>query len=94
MTPLATFLADVRATKATGAHTAETSFYPALKALFDAAGERLKPRVRCVMNLRNQGAVLPDGGFFTADQLGVKASTLPRTNQRSLELSPPEEWWR
>lgn len=70
MTPLVAYLAEIRATLASGANTPETSFYPAVKGLLDAVGERLKPRVRCLMNLRNQGGGLPDGGLFTADQFG------------------------
>jgi hypothetical protein len=88
MTPLATFLADVRATKATGAHTAETSFYPALKMLFDAAGANLKPRVHCVMNLRNQGAGLPDGGFFTADQVETRGAPPADNESAPLQVIP------
>jgi len=52
-----------------GNATDETSYYPALKALFDAIGIRLDPQVKAVMNLRSLGAGLPDGGLFTGDQL-------------------------
>lgn len=31
-------------------------------------GNILKPKVRCIINLKNQGAGLPDGGLFTANQ--------------------------
>lgn len=37
--------------------------------LLNSIGAGLKPRVRCVINVRNQGAGIPDGGLFTADQL-------------------------
>jgi hypothetical protein len=66
--PVETYLADLYHTRSTGAGTAETSFYPALANLLNAAGHALRPRVRCVMNLRNQGAGMPDGGLFTPDQ--------------------------
>ncbi len=46
----------------------ETSFYPALEGLLNDVGKTLSPKVRCVINLQNRGAGLPDGGLFTADQ--------------------------
>ena len=47
--------------------------------LLNAVGGTLKPKVRCVINLHNQGAGLPDGGLFTADQFqkGVDLEPLP-----------------
>ncbi|MCC6625811.1 MAG: N-6 DNA methylase [Chloroflexi bacterium] len=52
-----------------GVGVAETSGYGALQALLDAAGETLRPRVRCVLHPRNRGSGLPDGGLFTVEQL-------------------------
>ncbi|HVA80592.1 MAG TPA: hypothetical protein VNF29_06680 [Candidatus Binataceae bacterium] len=69
MEPLETYLAKLRDIHSTGAGTPETSYYPALEALFSEIGRTLKPRVTCVMGLKQQGAGLPDGGLFTADQL-------------------------
>ncbi|HUY28011.1 MAG TPA: type ISP restriction/modification enzyme [Candidatus Binataceae bacterium] len=69
MDPLETYLAKLRDIHSTGAGTPETSYYPALEALFSEVGRMLKPRVTCVMGLKQQGAGLPDGGLFTADQL-------------------------
>jgi hypothetical protein len=42
-------------------------------------GKTLKPRVKCIINLQNLGAGLPDGGFFTQDQFQkfADASLLP-----------------
>src|SRR5438552_2882307 len=68
MHPLETYLSELREIRSTGAATKETSFYPALFNLLNVIGEALKPRVRCVMNLKNFGAGLPDGGLFTPDQ--------------------------
>lgn len=97
MTPLTTYLEEIRATRASAAHTAETSFYPALKVLLDAIGVELKPRVRCVMNLRNQGGGLPDGGLFTADQLGRDGAVEPEPalleaipSRGAIEVKPPD----
>jgi hypothetical protein len=66
--PVEQYLADIGAIRATGAHVAETSFYPALSTLLNTVGQDLSPKVRCVINLRNRGGGIPDGGLFTADQ--------------------------
>lgn len=68
MRPLETYLQELAQIRSTGANVKELSFYPALKELLDAAGNELKPKVRAVTNLRNQGAGMPDGGLFTASQ--------------------------
>ncbi|HEX5272968.1 MAG TPA: type ISP restriction/modification enzyme [Gemmataceae bacterium] len=69
MHPVETYLRDLYEIRSTGAAVKETSFYPALANLLNAVGQQLRPRVRCVINLKNQGAGLPDGGLFTPDQL-------------------------
>jgi hypothetical protein len=66
MDPLETYLAEI-ATLRGG--TGETSGYPALANLLNAAGHTLKPKVRCVIHPKNSGAGIPDGGLFTPDQL-------------------------
>jgi len=43
----------------------ETSYCGALQNLFNAVGEGLRPRVRAIVNIRNRGAGIPDGGLFT-----------------------------
>jgi hypothetical protein len=68
MNTLEAYLKDLRDIRSTGAAVPETSFYPALANLLDEIGKSLKPRVRCVINLANRGAGLPDGGLFTAGQ--------------------------
>lgn len=70
--PLHAYLAALRENRRVG--TRETSSYPALAALFDASGKDLKPRVRCVIHPQSQGAGIPDGGFFTAEQLQEDAT--------------------
>src|SRR5262249_51735484 len=75
--PLAIYLSDCRSRRATGATTAETSLYPPLEALLNAAGHALKPRVHCFMSLKDQGAGLPDGGLFTPDQISRDATQPP-----------------
>ncbi len=88
------FLADAAAVRRTGSGTKETSYYPALCNLFDAVGNTLKPRVRCVMQLKNLGAGNPDGGFFTADQFDRKsdAPKQPGSPARGvIEIKSPAE---
>jgi len=79
---LADYLNDLKAIHATGAGVPETSYYPAVSNLFNAVGKTLKPRVRCVINLGNQGAGIPDGGLFTADQFQHQADGSPKAGQR------------
>ncbi len=61
---VAQYIADLRAIRNTGSATAETSFYPPLDRLFNAAGITLDPKILFSTQLRNQGAGMPDGGFF------------------------------
>jgi len=80
---LESYLRDAAMVRSAGVK--ETSFYPALAALFDGVGKTLKPRVRCIIHPAGKGAGLPDGGFFTPDQLrgdpdtfaAMKATLLP-----------------
>lgn len=69
MPVLDNYLRDLRDTYATGENVKETSFYPALSVLLNSVGAMLNPKVRVVINIRNRGAGLPDGGLFTAKQL-------------------------
>ena len=78
---MADYLSDLKAVRASGAGVAETSYYPALSNLFNAVGNGLKPKVRCVMNLKNLGAGMPDGGLFTADQFQRQADGEPKAGQ-------------
>lgn len=64
MNPLETYLTKCREIHATGAGVAETSYYGTLERLFEEIGKTLKPKVRCVINLANRGAGLPDGGLL------------------------------
>ena len=67
MSALETYLREVAAIRPVAVK--ETSYYPALSNLFNEIGHGLKPRVRCVIHPSSSGAGLPDGGFFTPDQL-------------------------
>lgn len=52
----------------TGGGVDEESYYGTLETLLNEIGRKLKPRVRCVGQLKNIGAGEPDFGFFTANQ--------------------------
>ncbi len=67
MDALETYLRELAAIRPVAVK--ETSYYPALSNLFNEIGRGLKPRVRCVIHPSSSGAGLPDGGFFTPDQL-------------------------
>ena len=54
------------------------------KTLFNEIGKKLKPRVRCVAQLRNTGAGEPDFGLYTANQFQRASDTPP------MEGQPPE----
>ncbi len=68
MHPLEHYLRDLHEIRSTGAAVKETSYYPPLANLLNAVGQSLKPHVRCVINLANVGAGMPDGGLFTPEQ--------------------------
>jgi hypothetical protein len=81
MTPLETYLTELRDIRSSGAAVKETSYYPALSNLLNEVGKRLKPRVRCIINLANRGAGLPDGGLFTAEQFQKPSEAEPLPGQ-------------
>ena len=69
MNLLATYLQDLNEIHSTGSAVPETAYYGALERLLTAVGASLKPKVRCVLSIQNQGAGLPDGGLFTEEQV-------------------------
>lgn len=88
------FLHAVRGVHRTGGGTQETSYYTALNNLLDGAGHALKPRVRCVMQLKNLGAGNPDGGLFTADQFdraSAEVKNLGAPSRGVIEVKSPAE---
>ena len=68
MNPVETYLEDLYAIRSSGGAVKETSYYPALSNLLNEVGKTLKPRVRCIINIQNAGAGLPDGGLYSAEQ--------------------------
>ncbi|HSO45587.1 MAG TPA: N-6 DNA methylase, partial [Rhodoferax sp.] len=88
------FLSAVRGVHSTSGGTKETSFYTALNNLLDGIGHSLKPKVRCVMQLKNLGAGNPDGGLFTADQFDRQtgeAKDLGKPSRGVIEVKAPVE---
>jgi hypothetical protein len=79
--PLATYLQELSLIKSSGAGVEETSGYTALSNLLNEVGKTLKPRVRCIINLRNKGAGLPDGGLFSPDQFQRASEAEPLPGQ-------------
>ncbi|MCE5191553.1 MAG: N-6 DNA methylase [Actinomycetia bacterium] len=67
--PVESYFSELRDIHNSGAGVAETSYYGPLAALLSAVGAKLKPKVTAIINLRNTGAGIPDGGLFTANQL-------------------------
>ena len=91
---LASFLSAAKSVHSTGGATKETTYYTAINNLLDGAGHGLKPKVRCVMQLKNLGAGNPDGGLFTADQFDRKTGSAKDLGQPSrgvIEVKAPAE---
>ena len=89
---LSDYLAEIARIRATRAGTGEVSYYGALAGALNAAGERLKPRVFCVPNLRNRGSGFPDMGLFVVPR-GQAAEDWPeaRSHDRCLHVLPTTE---
>lgn len=94
------YLTDIGEVRGTRSNVAETSFYPALERLLSDIGKGLSPKVRCVINLTNRGAGLPDGGLFSAEQFRRQtrdASTkdnpflVQNPSRGVIEAKPPSE---
>lgn len=80
MKPLTQYFKDLRDVYNTGSAVKETSYYSAFESMANAYGKELKPRVRCVINLKNKGAGIPDAGFFTSAQF-QRGEEKPRDGQ-------------
>ncbi len=94
------YLTDMGEVRGTRSNVPETSFYPALERLLTGIGKTLSPKVRCVINLSNRGAGLPDGGLFSADQFRRKARDtdvmdnpflVQNPSRGVIEAKPPSE---
>ena len=56
MNPLETYIRELYDIRSTGAAVSETAYYPALSNLLIDVGKTLKTRVKCIINLQDQGA--------------------------------------
>lgn len=81
MTPLEEYLSELSRIRSSGAAVAEISYYTPLSNLFNTIGSKLKPKVRCIINISNKGAGIPDGGFFTPDQFQKATAAEPLPGQ-------------
>jgi hypothetical protein len=92
MTPLETYLTSLREIRSSGEAVDETSYYVPLANFFNEIGKSLKPKVHCVLQLKNRGAGMPDGGLFTEDQLKKQKGeekSLPQKPARGvIEIKP------
>jgi hypothetical protein len=61
------YLDEVRRVRALNAGSGETSYYPALSALLNAAGDQLRPRVFCLHHVSGEAGI-PDFGLFEHTQ--------------------------
>jgi hypothetical protein len=77
MSPLETYLRELAAIRASGQAVEETSYYAPLANLLNEIGKTLKPKVHCILQIKNAGAGIPDSGFFTSDQLKRVPDTAP-----------------
>jgi hypothetical protein len=77
MTSLETYLRQLRQERPAAVN--ETSYYGALANLFNAVGDKLKPKIKYVITPKGQGAGLPDGGLYTATQLRRNADATPES---------------
>jgi REP element-mobilizing transposase RayT len=95
MTPLETYLRELHDIRSTGAGVKEESYYHPLAALLNEVGRKLKPKVKCVLQLANRGAGKPDGGLFTADQFEHLADAEPLPGQLpargAIEVKPTKD---
>jgi len=81
MNPLETYIRELYDIRSSGAATPESSYYSPLANLLNDIGKTLKPKVRCIINLNNRGAGLPDGGLFTPDQFQKPTEAEPLPGQ-------------
>ena len=86
---------DLRRIRASGAGTAESSYYTPLNNLLNAVGGSLKPRVFCIGQLAQQGADHPDFGVFAARQVSKgqpKQGQLPEGGVVEVKSAGDDAW--
>ena len=89
------YFGDLRKIKASGAGTAESSYYTPLNNLLNAVGGSLKPKVFCIGQLAQQGADHPDFGLFAAKQVSKgqpKQGQLPESGVVEVKSAADDAW--
>lgn len=81
MNPVETYIRELRDIRSSGAGTSEPSYYVPLANLLNEIAKKLKPKVHCIINLKNRGAGFPDGGLFTKEQYQQAAEDEPLLGQ-------------
>jgi hypothetical protein len=97
MSLLSDYLQDIGLIQS-GPSTEELSSYVPLANLLNAVGEKQSPPVACIMNLKDMGEGLPDGGLFTKDQLSdsddstfESSSEAASPSRGAIEVKGPSE---
>jgi len=75
------YLTDVGEIYRTGGGVDEKSYYGPLENLLNEIGKKLKPRIRCVGQLKDTGAGEPDFGLFTTNQFQKSKDSRPIAGQ-------------
>src|SRR6266568_7588038 len=88
------FLKALYEVHSVGVALPETSYYPDIKRLLEDVGASLSPKVRPVIQIRNQGSGIPDGGLFVVRPSGPVHSSDPMEasapERGALEVKPPD----
>jgi hypothetical protein len=79
---LEAYLSELRSIRSSGAAVPETSYYFVLANLLNEVGKTLKPKVRCIPQLKSVGAGTPDFGLFTVDQFQRASDLEPLPGQK------------
>ncbi len=94
MTLFENYLTRLREIRSSGEVVHETSYYDALSNFFNEIGKSLRPRVHCILQLKNRGAGKSDG-FFTEDQLkkrkGEETSPPQNPSRGVIEIKPTKD---
>ncbi len=64
MNLLQDYLTELNEIRSSGSAVKETSYYPAISNLFNGIGKTLKPRVRCIINIKNRVPEFPTAVFL------------------------------
>src|SRR5712692_9992502 len=98
MDPVETYIRELLDIHRSGEAVKETSYYGPLASLFNEIGKALKPRVRCIINIKNRGAGIPDGGLFTPDQFQRRSEeelaegTIPARGVIEIKATNEDAW--